>query len=184
MERNRLGVAVFLLSEVAFFIFLILAYVYLHNRVTQGPTPAQALDPASAAIYTIFLLASSLTVWLAGRSLRRHRTLAWFWLAATVVLGLIFLIGQGREWRRLYKEHIYVSTNVFGTSFFTLTGFHGLHVLMGLIALTILLGLVGAGRIRGPNSAALESVSIYWHFVDVVWIVIFTVIYVTVALRV
>lgn len=184
MERNKLGVLIFLLSEAAFFVFLILAYVYLHGRVTQGPTAAQALDPLSAGIYTVFLLASSLTVWLAGRSLARSRRLAWFWLGATVVLGVIFIVGQGREWLRLLGEGISVSTNVFGTTFFTLTGFHGLHVLMGLIALTILLGLGGTGRLRGSTSVALESVSVYWHFVDVVWIVIFTVIYVTVVLHV
>jgi heme/copper-type cytochrome/quinol oxidase subunit 3 len=99
------------------------------------------------------------------------------WLLVTVVLGAVFLIGQGWEYLRLIGENVTISRNLFGSTFFTLTGFHGLHVFSGLVALAILCGLAAAGWFAGPHSIALETVGWYWHFVDVVWIVIFSIIY-------
>ncbi len=179
MEKNKVGMALFLASEAVFFILLILAYLYLHGRVGQGPSAASSLDPRTTFIYTLFLLASSLTIWLASRGRAR-----WLWLLVTIVLGVIFLAGQALEWERLISNHTTVSTNLFGTTFFTLTGFHGLHVTLGLIALFILLVLNLGGRLRRRRSRALETVSLYWHFVDAVWIVIFAVVYVTAVLRI
>ncbi len=184
IEKNKLGMALFLASEAMFFILLILAYIVLHGQVGQGPSAAQMLDPLTTGIYSLFLIASSFTVWLAGRSMARRSRSAWLWLLVTVVLGIIFLVGQGREWTRLFSRGVLVSTNEFGTTFFTLTGFHGLHVTIGLIALAVLLGLTAGGRLRGPRSAALEAISLYWHFVDGVWIVIFAVVYLTTVFRV
>jgi heme/copper-type cytochrome/quinol oxidase subunit 3 len=99
------------------------------------------------------------------------------WILATIILGATFIYGQGLEWKGLIDKNITISRNVFGTTFFTLTGFHGFHVCAGLIMLTLLLGLSLAGDFKGPKSDAVECISIYWHFVDGVWIVVFSVIY-------
>lgn len=178
VDNNKLGMGLFLISESAFFVFLILAYVYFRYSVKAGPTAANSLDPAKTGIFTIFLFASSLTIWLAERSLRAGRQARLhFWLFVTIVFGAVFLVGQGMEYLRLYRVDVTVSRNLFGTTFFTLTGFHGLHVFLGLIALTVLLGLSLAGQFRAPRSAAVETVAMYWHFVDGVWVVLFAVIY-------
>jgi heme/copper-type cytochrome/quinol oxidase subunit 3 len=185
MDKNKVGMFAFLGSEGVFFIFLIIAYVYLHSTTTQGPNAAQTLNPLTAGIYTLFLLASSLTVWAAGRDMRRsHSFRAGLWLLLSIILGVIFLLGQGSEWARLIRGNVVISTNGFTTGFFTLTGFHGLHVTIGLLALAIVLILAWSGRIRGPGSSALEALSIYWHFVDAVWIVIFATIYLSVVIHV
>ena len=129
-------------------------------------------------IYTICLLASSVTIWWAGHSLKRgNQTMVRLALLATVILGAIFLFGQGQEYARLLGENVTVSRNLFGSTFFTLTGFHGFHGFMGLVAITILFGLAIGGWFRGPHSVALEAISLYWHFVDVIWIVIFATVY-------
>jgi heme/copper-type cytochrome/quinol oxidase subunit 3 len=95
----------------------------------------------------------------------------------TIGLGAVFLFGQGREYAQLLREHVTISSNLFGTTFFTLTGFHGLHVLIGLVALAILLGLALAGDFKDPEAPGVGAVGLYWHFVDAVWIVIFTIVY-------
>jgi heme/copper-type cytochrome/quinol oxidase subunit 3 len=180
LDPHKVGLALFLAGEVIFFGCLILAYAYyrLQWDDTGGPTAA-VLDIPLAAFFTALLLASSGTVWLAERSLRAGNPGGMrLWLAVTVALGAAFLIGQGFEWASLIDEGITVRNGLFGTTFFTLTGFHGFHVLLGLVALAVLLGLALRGWLRGPHSSALETVSIYWHFVDVVWIVVFSVIYV------
>ncbi len=174
-NKNLLGMGAFLFAEANFFLILILAYVYFHVQPINGPTARTSLDPARTAIYTVFLLASSVTLWLAGRSLKGSG--ARIWLLVTIVFGAVFLVGQGTEYARLLGQNVSISSNVFGSSFFTLTGFHGLHVLSGLIALTILFGFAVAGGPQGLRPAAFETISLYWHFVDAVWIVIFSVVY-------
>lgn len=176
MDRNKLGISLFLGSEAIFFILLILAYINFHSLTAQQA--ARYLDPAKTAIFTLLLLSSSLTLWLAERNQRggnfqRVNT----WLAATIGLGGIFLLGQGSEYLHLFNLNVTVAQNMFGTTFFTLTGFHGIHVLIGLIALSILLALAMAGQLKKPGSSAIEAVALYWHFVDGVWIVIFSVVY-------
>jgi len=180
MERTRAGMLIFLSSEAVFFVILTLTYLfYRHSPANAGgPSPERSLDPLRTAVFTLFLLASSGTMWFAGRCVQ------WRWprmlrasLLATVALGAVFLFGQGKEYLRLIDAQTTISSNVFATSFFTLTGFHGLHVLVGLIMLSILAGLAWAGDFRGPRSAAVEAISLYWHFVDAVWVVIFTVVY-------
>lgn len=182
VEKSKLGMGLFIASEATFFLFLILAYVYFRRSVTAGPTAANSLDPLKTGIYTIFLLASSLTVWLAGRSLQRGSSrMLRVWLLVTVALGAIFLFGQGREYARLLSLDVTVSRNLFGTTFFTLTGFHGFHVMVGVIALAVLLGLAVAGQFIGEGkerrAEAVEAISMYWHFIDAVWVVIFAVVY-------
>jgi heme/copper-type cytochrome/quinol oxidase subunit 3 len=118
-------------------------------------------------------------MWQVTRNLERgkHRLMK-IWLLGTILLGIGFLVGQGIEWSHLVVDGIIISTNVFSTTFFTLTGFHGTHVLIGLVMLTIVLGLAIAGEYRGTESAGITSVSLYWHFVDAVWVVIYSIVYI------
>ena len=176
MEKNKLGIGTFIVSEANFFLMLILTYVYFHSR--SSATADKYLEPAKIAINTFVLLSSSLTVWLAERNLKRGRHTGFCaWLFVTILLGAIFLFGQGIEWSSLIKKNVTISSGLFGTTFFTLTGFHGFHVFVGLIMLSILFGLGLAGDFKNRKSSAVESVSLYWHFVDVVWIVIFSIVY-------
>jgi heme/copper-type cytochrome/quinol oxidase subunit 3 len=178
LERNRVGIVSFLLTEGVFFIMLILAYLYYNSHAMNGPTPADTLNPQRTGIYTLCLLASSVTIWLAERKLRAGKPSAFRWLVAlTLLLGAVFLIGQGREYARIFHSGVLVNSNLFATTFFTLTGFHGLHVCVGLIALLILLGLALAGDFKSGRIEAVKSISLYWHFVDGVWLVVFSVIY-------
>jgi heme/copper-type cytochrome/quinol oxidase subunit 3 len=177
-DNNKLGVLLFLLSEGTFFAFLIIAYVYYHSVSNTGVIAARVLDPVKSGIYSVFLLSSSFTVWHAEKMLRRGKQAAFRnWLLFTIVLGAVFLVGQGLEYKHLYAEDVTVSRDIFGTSFFTLTGFHGLHVLLGLIALAVIFFLALKGDFSEKHSSAVEAVALYWHFVDWVWVVIFSVIY-------
>lgn len=176
MEPNKLGMLFFLSSEAIFFALLIFAYLYFADSFAEtGPTP-EVLDVGVTAIFSVLLLASSVTIWFAERSLRRgNNGMMRLWLLVTILLGAVFLVGQAMEYATLFSEGITISRGLFGTTFFTLTGFHGLHVLGGLVALIILLML--AKSLRGPHSRALETTSLYWHFVDLVWIAVFSVVY-------
>ncbi|HUZ47562.1 MAG TPA: cytochrome c oxidase subunit 3 [Terriglobia bacterium] len=177
-DNNKLAMTLFLLSEGTFFVFLIIAYVYYHSLSNTGVEAAKVLDPLKTGIYTIFLLSSSFTVWQSEKSLRRGKQRAFqTWLLVTIVLGAIFLFGQGSEYLHLYGENVTISRNIFGTSFFTLTGFHGLHVLLGLISLAVIFVLALTGEFAEKHSSAVEAIALYWHFVDWVWVVIFSVIY-------
>ncbi|HEY4416157.1 MAG TPA: cytochrome c oxidase subunit I [Verrucomicrobiae bacterium] len=178
LEKNRVGIATFLISEGCFFVMLILAYLYYNNQVMPGPQPGNTLNPQRTGIYTLCLLASSLTFWLAEKKLRSRNDSAFQWLLTlTIVLGSVFIFGQGREYLHLYHAGTLVNSNLFATTFFTLTGFHGLHVCVGLIGLLIILGLARAGDFKNGRSAAVKSIGLYWHFVDAVWLVVFSVVY-------
>ncbi len=179
VDRVRLGMICFIASETIFFGMLITSYVYFRLSNDATPNARTSLDVGRTAIFTAVLLSSSLTNWLADRSLQRQNQRGLVvWLSATVVLGAIFLVGQAWEYAQLLGDQVTVSRNLFGSTFFTLTGFHGLHVFVGLVALTTVAVMAGRGWFRGPRSGAIESISLYWHFVDVVWIVIFTLIYI------
>jgi heme/copper-type cytochrome/quinol oxidase subunit 3 len=177
-ERTRLGVVLFIVSEANFFLLLICAYVFYHRSGGQGPAAANSLDVFKTGLFSLALFTSSATVWRAGVNLeKRRRGKVGFWLLATIVLGAVFLAGQAREYAQLLREHVTISRDLFGTTFFTLTGFHGLHVFLGLVMLSILLGITLIRSDREPTAPALDGVSLYWHFVDVVWVVIFSVVY-------
>ncbi len=166
----------FIASEASFFVVLILGYVFYNSQLHGGPTAATKLDVTNTAGFTACLLASSFTLHNAEKLLDKGKSAASLrWLFVTIALGAIFLFGQAHEYVGLYEGGLQVATNLFATSFFTLTGFHGLHVTLGLVALTIVLGLTLRGERR--TVTALRTVGLYWHFVDVVWVVVFTVVY-------
>ena len=178
MERNKMGMILFLLSEAMFLLLLILAYAFYHTSGELGKQVANALNVVKSALFSVALLSSSVTLWQADVCLKSGgRPQARLWLAVTILLGFIFLVGQGTEYAHLLREHVTISRNLFGTTFFTLTGFHGLHVAVGLALLLILLGLAALGSEWEPTPPAMEAISLYWHFVDGVWVVIFAVVY-------
>jgi heme/copper-type cytochrome/quinol oxidase subunit 3 len=178
MDRNQLGMLLFIMSEALFFGALIVTYIAYRGQSTSGPTAATALDVRTAAIFTVFLLASSVTMGLATARLGRRDVVGLrLWLTVTILLGAVFLAGQGNEYVRLYQGGVTVSRNLWGSTFFTLTGFHALHVLIGLIALAWTALSVRPGEPKIAGASAVEAVALYWHFVDGVWIAVFSVVY-------
>jgi cytochrome c oxidase subunit 3 len=179
LSPGQWGLLSFLVSEVALFGTLIVTYVfYLGNNVV-GPTPAQALSLSLVLFTTACLLASSGTVHLAERNLRRGNQGGFMqWWLATIVLGAVFLGGTGYEWHELiYRYQLTISRNLFGTTYYTLVGLHALHVTGGLILMVIVLSLALRRQVTTANPEGVGLVSYYWHFVDVVWVVVFTVVY-------
>ncbi|MGZ3839980.1 MAG: cytochrome c oxidase subunit 3 [Flavisolibacter sp.] len=178
-KENQLMMLLVIGSETIFFISLILGYIYFWQSGNYRESVKSSLDIGKTTIYTILLLASSFTIWLAEYSYKRkHTRKLKFWLLMTVVLGIIFLIGQGLEYYKLLSiNHLTLGSSVFGTTFYTLTGFHGLHVLIGLIILLTLFLLTLKGFFNRETSL-LRTAAIYWHFVDGVWLLVFLIIYV------
>ncbi len=174
------GVVAFLVSEVALFGTLITTYLTYLNQDISGPYPKDVLSIGLALITTFFLLSSSGTVHLAEKALHRGNQSGFcMWWGLTILLGAIFLAGTAYEWRELIVEHdLTISRNLFGSTYYTLIGFHGMHVTGGLIVMTIILGLALKRQVTEKNQTAVQLVSWYWHFVDVVWVVVFTVVYV------
>jgi cytochrome c oxidase subunit 3 len=176
-SRGIVGMVSFIIAESAIFTIFVVAYLFYLGKSLTGPAPRDVLEVP--IFYTICLLSSSVSIHLAGRGLERNQQkvfLAW-WLI-TIALGATFLYGTAQEWRRLIYEHgLTISTNLFGTTYYSLVGLHAFHVTLGLIMLTIVLLVTVAGRTHAP-SARVSVLSLYWHFVDVVWIVVFTVVYV------
>jgi cytochrome c oxidase subunit 3/cytochrome o ubiquinol oxidase subunit 3 len=168
----------FLGSEAAFFSTLIVAYLTYLGKDTVGPTPREALSLSLVIGTTICLLASSATVHRAERMLRSNTPTGFVrWWSATIALGVVFLLGTAYEWRELIVRHnLTISRNLFGTTYYTLVGFHGLHVTAGVVVMLIMLGLA-LGRRLGAHQVGVEMVSWYWHFVDGVWVAVFTVVY-------
>ena len=175
MNRAVLGMILFVASETIFFLLLVLAYVNFHK--TTGAEAAAVLDPVKTGLFSLALLASSLTMHFAERARKKESPMLKLWLLSTVILGAVFLTGQGIEYAKLLTHNVTISENLFGSTFFTLTGFHGLHVFIGLILLIILLGLAVLGRKQELPLAGVQSVAVYWHFVDAVWVVVFSVVY-------
>ena len=173
-----LGTLAFISSEVVFFLALIVTYVEYRNR-SGGPGPGD-LDVLRTGLFSIALFASSGTLTLADRRQKQGDVRGFrLWLLATIALGAIFLAGQGTEYARMYDQHIMVDTNLFTSAFYTLTGFHGAHVAVGLVMLGVLAVLAFADKLGGSERGrtAVMAVSAYWHFVDIVWVVIFSVVY-------
>jgi heme/copper-type cytochrome/quinol oxidase subunit 3 len=178
LPNTKLAMWLFLASDCLLFGALITAYVLYRGASQTGPYPSDVFDIAYTSVSSFVLLASSLTMVLAlnaaqSRDLGRMR----LWLLATAMLGLTFVGGQVYEFTSFYREGLSLSTNLFGTTFFVLTGFHGTHVAVGILMLLSLVGMSAAEKLPEDPAFPVEMVGLYWHFVDVVWIVIFTVVY-------
>jgi heme/copper-type cytochrome/quinol oxidase subunit 3 len=175
-DKSVVAVSAFIVSEASFFIVLLLSYV-LFNVSTK--MSAAALDVRATGVFTVCLLASSATIHLAERSLSNgRRTMFRTWLVVTLVLGLVFLGGQAREYASLFHRGVTVNSSLFASTFFTLTGFHGLHVALGLVAIGVLTRFAFSQDFGSGTSKALKAVGLYWHFVDVVWLFVFGIVYV------
>jgi cytochrome c oxidase subunit 3 len=176
-DRGRVGMYCLIAAESAIFTIFVVAYIFYLGKSLSGPKPEDVLHPP--VFFTICLLSSSLTAFLAERSLAEGRIGVFRrWWLLTIVLGAAFLFGTAREWRRLiFDEGLTISTNLFGTTYYSLVGLHAFHVTAGLIALIIvfLVGLLG--HISSEHAGRVAVLSLYWHFVDAVWIVVFTVVY-------
>lgn len=176
---NKLLVKLVVGTETVFFLALIVAFMYFAYNPTFHADSKAVLDIKTTGVFSLFLFVSSFTLWRAETSQKNGKTKGLkYWLLATIILGLIFLIGQGSEYYRLLKQGFNISKSVFSTSFFTLTGFHGLHVFIGLLILAIVLGQFFRKSFNIYRDNILSAVGIYWHFVDVVWLFVFTVVYV------
>ena len=176
-KKTLLATLLFVSSEAIFFACLIAAYVYYATSSPLGPNAHNVLDPLKTGFYTACLLSSSVTVFFAERAQRKNRPGLSRWLAATMGLGAIFLYGEMQEYHKLLNENVTVSRNLFGSTYYTLTGFHALHVTIGLILLGIMLVISLKKKMFKPQQSALECISYYWHFVDVVWVAVFSVVY-------
>jgi cytochrome c oxidase subunit 3 len=176
---NWWGMIFFLSSEALIFANFIAAYLYLEIQNLSVMGGWRLDNVVSPLIFTAILISSSGTVHLAGMAIRKGNMRAYSaWLALTIVLGAIFLGGQGTEYANLMLvEHFTLSSSIFGSSFFTLTGFHGLHVTIGLLFLIIVLIRALRGDFTKNKHFAATAVEMYWHFVDVVWIFVFTLVY-------
>lgn len=177
---QKAGMVCFLISEAAFFSTLIMAYVIFLRHNATGPTPGEVLSLPLVLANTACLLASSATIHLAEKALHKgdRSTFHLLWLA-TIVLGLLFLAGTAFEWRGLIHDHgLTIGRNMFGTTYYTLVGFHAFHVTLGVLALTAVLGMAITNKLKPGVSLPITLVGWYWHFVDVVWVIVFLVVYV------
>jgi cytochrome c oxidase subunit III len=175
--RGRVGMFVLIVAEAAIFTMFVVAYLFYIGKSLTGPVPRDVLRVP--IFYTICLLSSSLTIHLAAKALRASvRGFGILWLA-TIALGATFLYGTAMEWHRLiYNDGLTISTNLFGTTYYSLVGLHGFHVVVGLVALSIVMALTLWGNVKSEHAERFDVLSLYWHFVDVVWLVVFTVVYV------
>lgn len=177
-SRGRVGMLCLIAAEVGIFSIFVVAYLFYIGKSVTGPMPADVLE--LPIFISVCLLSSSATIHLAGRALARGKAGAFqAWWFVTIALGLIFLIGTAREWHRLIYEHgLTVSTNLFGTTYYSLVGLHAFHVTVGLIALSIVMTFALLGKVKQEHAERTEVLSLYWHFVDAVWVVVFTVVYI------
>jgi len=179
MIENKTMMKLVVGTEAMFFVSLIIAFIYMAYNTGFEPYEVNQLDIRTTGIFTLFLFSSSFTYWMAERKYRKGRIKSVkVWLSLTILLGAIFLVGQGKEYIRLINENITMGGSVFGTSFYALTGFHGLHVFIGLVLLSIVLLLTMLGDFSDSSSGIITTAGIYWHFVDIVWVFVFTVVYV------
>jgi cytochrome c oxidase subunit III len=176
--RGTVGMVCLILAEATIFIIFVVAYIFYIGKSLSGPTPAQVLE--LPIFGTICLLSSSITVHFAGSALHKGKLRSCtLQLAGTVLLGTIFLITTAQEWYHLiHDEGLTIQTNLFGTTYYSLVGLHATHVVVGLIMLSLVLWFSVSGRLKEEHSAKLEVLSLYWHFVDAVWVVVFLVVYV------
>lgn len=177
-SRGRVGMYCLIAGEAAIFTIFLIAYIFYIGKSLSGPTPRQVLE--IPIFTTICLLSSSFTIHFAVRALEHGRLgtfkILWF---VTLALGAIFIAGTAREWHHLiYDDGLTISTNLFGTTFYSLVGLHAFHVIAGLTGLTLVMVLSLAGKVEQEHSYHVDVFSLYWHFVDVVWVFVFSVVYI------
>jgi cytochrome c oxidase subunit III len=176
--KGRVGMLCLIAAESAIFTIFVVAYLYYFGKSISGPTPKEVLE--LPIFSTACLLSSSLTIHAAVSALQKAR-LAGFrlWWFVTLALGSIFLVETGREWHHLiYDKGLTISTNLFGTTYYSLVGLHAFHVCVGLVGLLTILLLALAGRVQRGHAKNVDTFALYWHFVDVVWVVVFSVVYI------
>ena len=176
--KGTVAMACLIVAESAIFTIFVVAYLYYLGKSLTGPTPRDVLE--TPIFFTVCLLSSSLTIHLAGNGLQRGKERAFLgWWLLTIVLGGLFMYGTGQEWHRLIYEHgLTIATNLFGTTYYSLVGLHAFHVTLGLAMLSIVLLFGLAGRVGRDQAKRVGVLSLYWHLVDGVWVVVFTVVYV------
>src|SRR5215470_6617048 len=174
---RKVAVACLIATEAALFTIFVVAYLFYIGKSVSGPSPAHVLDVPMWA--TVCLLSSSFTIVRAQRALGRQEIRHFqLWWGLTIVLGAAFLLATAREWYRLIVRHnVTVSTNLFGTTFYSLVGLHATHVTVGLVVLSLVCILSLRGYVRRAHAEHIEMLAWYWHFVDAVWVVVFTVVY-------
>lgn len=177
--RGKVGVACLIAMESFFFGTFIVAFLYYIGKDVHGPTGATALEVGPVIFWSICLLSSSATVVAAVKALGRGAIAAFqWWLGLTILLGGAFLYGTAVEWRGLMLDHeLFISTNLFGSTYYSLVGFHAFHVVLGLLGLGLVWTLSKLGHLAAGDAERVELLSWYWHFVDVVWIFVFTSVY-------
>ena len=176
-SRGKIAMFALITGESAIFTIFVVAYVFYIGKSVSGPTPQILEVPVFS---TICLLSSSLTILLAERAMARNRTNAFtLWLGATIGLGLTFLGGTAIEWHTLiYHDGLTISTNLFGTTYYSLVGLHATHVIIGLVMLTVVFLFALAQRVKEQHAERIAVLAMYWHFVDAVWVVVFSVVYI------
>lgn len=175
-SRGRVAMISLIIGECGIFSLFVAAYVVYMGRSLSGPTPRILEVPI---LNTVCLLSSSLTIVLAERAIEHGRIrLFGAWWAATIALGLKFILGTAVEWRSLIFDHgLTIRTNLFGTTFYSLVGLHATHVIVGLLGLSIIMVFTVLGHVRQEHAERIQVFALYWHFVDAVWVVVFTVVY-------
>jgi len=177
-SKGVVGMTCLIIAESAIFAIFVVAYLYYLGKDLTGPTPRQVLE--LPILNSIGLLSSSATITCALRSLRKGAAKRFsYWWLVTIALGAYFLLGTGREWHHLiHDQGLTLQTNLFGTTFYSLVGLHASHVVVGLLALSVVMAFTIAGAVKREHAERVHVLALYWHFVDVVWIVVFTVVYI------
>lgn len=176
-NKGRVGMMSLIAGESAIFTIFVIAYIFYLGKSLTGPKPSDVLE--LPILGTICLLSSSLTIWRAERAIEDDRMGSFTaWLGATIALAVTFLIGTASEWRKLiYEDGLTISTNLFGTTFYSLVGLHATHVVIGLALLSTAFLFSLFGLVDSRQSERFGAVALYWHFVDGVWVVVFSVVY-------
>jgi len=176
--RGTVGMVCLIIGESAIFTIFVVAYVFYIGKSLAGPTPREVLEVPW--LNTICLLSSSFTIVRAEHAVANGLIKRFFtWLAVTIALGIIFLAGTADEWHKLiYQDGLTIHTNLFGTTFYSLVGLHATHVVIGLVMLLLVLIFTLFGKVSSEASGRFKVLALYWHFVDAVWVVVFTVVYI------
>jgi cytochrome c oxidase subunit III len=176
-DKRRVGMSALIAGESAIFTIFVVAYLFYIGKNFTGPTPRQVLEVP--IVGTICLLSSSLTIWRAEKAIEEERMAGFtLWLAATITLAAVFLTDTAFEWKKLiYQDGLTISTNLFGTTFYSLVGLHATHVVVGLFLLTATFIFSLFGWVDSRQSERFGAIALYWHFVDAVWVAVFTVVY-------